>query len=73
MLHDENLTYCIAQGTLLNIMWQHGWDEVWGIIDTCKCMAESLCCTPETITTLLVDYSPIQNKKFNKRKSVTHD
>ena len=23
--------------------------------------------------TLLVDYSPIQNKKFNKRKSVTHD
>ena len=73
VLHDENLTYCIAQGTLLNIMWQHGWDEVWGIIDTCKCMAESLCCTPETITTLLVDYSPIQNKKFNKRKSVTHD
>ena len=50
-----------------------GGTEVWGIIDTCKCMAESLCCTPETITTLLVDYSPIQNKKFNKRKSVTHD
>ena len=26
VLHDENLTYCVAQGTLLHIMWQHGWD-----------------------------------------------
>ena len=28
------------------------------------CMAESLCCPPETITTLLIGYTPIQNKKF---------
>ena len=27
------------------------------------CMAESLCCSPETITTLLIGHSPIQNKK----------
>ena len=29
-------------------------------------MAESLCCPPETITTLLISYVPIQNKKFKK-------
>ena len=26
-------------------------------------MAESLCCSPETITTLLISYAPIQKKK----------
>ena len=29
-------------------------------------MAESLCCSPETVTTLLWSYTPIQNKKFKK-------
>ena len=28
--------------------------EVWGRMDTCICVAESLCCSPETVTTLLV-------------------
>ena len=32
-----------------------------------QCMAESLCCSPETITTLLISYTPIQNKKFKKK------
>ena len=32
---------------------------VWGRMDTCMCMAESLCCPPETITTLLIGYMPI--------------
>ena len=44
----------------------------WGSIDTCICMAESLCCLPETITILLIGYTPIyfitQNKKFFKIK-----
>ena len=26
----------------------------WGRMDTCICLAESLCCSPETITTLLI-------------------
>ena len=26
-------------------------------------MAESLCCSPETVTTLLISDTPIQNKK----------
>ena len=41
---------------------------VWGRVDTCVCMAEAPCCSPETITTLLIIYTPIQNKKKIKRK-----
>ena len=33
-------------------------------------MAESLHCSPETITTLLIGYTPTQNKKFKKKKCV---
>ena len=36
---------------------------VWGRMDTCMCMAQSLCCPPETITTLLIGCSPVLNKK----------
>ena len=36
--------------------------EVWGRIDTCMCMAESLCCSPETITTLLIGYVCVHAK-----------
>ena len=35
--------------------------EVWGRTDTCICMAESLHCSPEPITTLLIGYNPMQN------------
>ena len=35
---------------------------------SCMCMAESLCCSPETITTLFISYTPIQNEKFKKEK-----
>ena len=49
-------TYCIAHGNLLNVMCQPGWKRVWGRMDTCIYMAESLCCLLETITTLLMDY-----------------
>ena len=37
----------------------------WGRTDTCIYVAKSLCCSPET-TTLLISYTPIQNKKFKK-------
>ena len=40
----------------------------WGGMDTCIGMAESLCCSPETITTLLISYIPIQNIKLKKNK-----
>ena len=41
---------------------------VWGRMDTCICTAESICCPPRTITTLLIGYTPIQNEKFNNQK-----
>jgi len=36
----------------------------WGKMDTCICMAESLHCSPETITILLISYTTIENKKL---------
>ena len=36
--------------------------------DTCIWMAESVCCSSETITTLLIGYTPIQNKKFKEKR-----
>ena len=35
----------------------------------CICMAESLCCIPETSTTLLVGCTPVKNKKVKKKKT----
>ena len=40
---------------------------VWGRVDTWICMAESLFCAPETITTLLIGYIPISNEKLKKK------
>ena len=37
---------------------------VWERTDTCMCMTESRPCSPETIATLLIGYTPIQNKKL---------
>ena len=39
---------------------------VWERMDTCICMAESLSCSPETIT-LLIRYTPIQNSLKKKK------
>ena len=36
---------------------------VWGRMDTCIWMAEPLCYPPETITTLLIGYTSVKNKK----------
>ena len=40
----------------------------WGRMDTC--VAESLHCPPDTITTLLISYTPIQNKNLKKKKTI---
>ena len=39
-------------------------------MDTCIYITESLCCTPETITTFLVNY--IKKKKCTKVNSFAH-
>ena len=40
--------------------------EVWQRMDTRVCMTESLLLSPETVTTLLISYTPIQNKMLKK-------
>ena len=42
--------------------------KVWGRMITYICMAESLPRSPEIITTLLIGYIPIQNKKLKVKK-----
>ena len=42
---------------------------VQGRMGTCICMSESLCCPPETITTLLIGYTSIQNKVRSQKNS----
>ena len=39
---------------------------VWERTDTCMGMTEQLCYARETITILLISYTPIQNKKLKK-------
>ena len=53
-----------------NLMWQPEGSRVWGRMDIhiYIYMAESLCFSPETITTLLIGYIPTQNKKLKKKK-----
>lgn len=43
---------------------------VWGRRDTCICMAESLPCSRETTTTLLISSTPRQNKMLPKKKKL---
>ena len=52
---------------LCSMLWA-GWEGVLGRMDICVCIAESLCCPPETITILLIGYIPIQNKKLKKKE-----
>ena len=37
-----------------------GWEGSVGRTDTCTPVADSLCCSPETTTTLLIGYTPKQ-------------
>ena len=51
---------------MLSVKWSLDGRRVWGRMDTCLYLAESLRCSPETTTTLLISYSPLQNKKLYK-------
>ena len=53
-----------ARGALVSVMWQPGGRGVGGE-GIHVCVAESLCCPPKTVITLLIGYTPIQ-KKNNK-------
>ena len=41
---------------------------IWGRRETCICMTESLHHSSETVTTLLSNYTLIQNKKFKVKE-----
>ena len=43
----------------------HG-KRIWKRTDTCVCINDSLCCTSERNTTLLINYAPKQKFKINK-------
>ena len=57
-------THCTAQGTLLNVKWRPGCQCGLGENGYMYMLADSLYCSPETITALLIGYNPIQNKVF---------
>ena len=57
----------MAHGALLNVMWLPDEKAVWRRMDTCRCVVESLHCSPETITMLLIGSTTIQNKKLKKK------
>ena len=42
------------------------WEGIWKRVDTCICITESLCCTPETVTTVFINCTPIWNKKVKE-------
>ena len=64
-----------AQGTLLDVMWQPGWEGSLGengyMYIHVYPKAESLCCSPETITAFLIGYTPKLNKKFFQKKKLS--
>ena len=45
---------------------------VWGRMDTCICMAESLCCSPETMITLLMGYQFSSVQSLTSPWTVAH-
>ena len=62
---NKDLLY--GTGNLLGVIWQLGWEWVWGRMETCICTAESLHCSSETTTALSIGYTPIQNKNLKKK------
>ena len=67
-VYKQARTYDTAHGTLLNVMWQPGWERSLG--ENGYMMAESLHCSPETITILLIRYTQIENKTFKLKKEM---
>ena len=49
-----------------NVIWQPGWERM----DTCICMAESIGCSLETVTTLLTGCNLNTKKKLKKKKQL---
>ena len=59
MDNQQDLLY--STGNSAQCMWQPGWEGSLGENGTCMCVSESLCCSPETFTTLLIVYVCVQS------------
>ena len=57
------------QGTLLNVLWQPGWEGSLGRKDTGIWMAESLHCSPEAIATLAMHQYTTKSLKVTKQNT----
>ena len=66
---NKDLYICTAHTELCSMLRAslHG-RGIWERMNTRIFMAESLCCSPEAITTLLLSYIPISNKKLKNNK-----
>ena len=62
------MSYCIAQGNLLNVRWQPEWEGCLWDKDTCLCMTESFHRPPETQNIVNHLYSNTKMKVFNKEQ-----
>ena len=60
---SKDLPYSTWNTAQYVVAWVGG---VWGRVDMCMCMAESLRSSSETITTLLITCTPKQNKKLKE-------
>ena len=59
----------VTHYAVLTASQQSGHWRLWGRIDTCVYTAEYFPCSPETVTTLLIGYTPIQNVFGVKKNS----
>ena len=63
---NKDLLYSTWSST--QVMCQPWWEGVGERMNTCVCMTECLCSLPETTTTVLIDYTTKQSKKFKVTK-----
>ena len=84
LIQNETYVLVLCKSTVLCLVgemgsvFKHSWMRhcIWNCTewDTCVWMAECLHCSSEPITTLLISYTPIQNKelkkKLNRMKSI---
>ena len=61
-IHDYWKNHSLDQ---MDLCWQSNVSAFY----ICICMVKSLCCPLETITTLLIGYTPTQNNRFIKKQS----
>ena len=67
---DHQQGPAVERGELCSVL-RGGQDErgAWGRMDTWVYMAESLHCSPETITALLLGYTPKTNKQKSSKQN----